>query len=111
MKKIVIQVNFSSNPSYSIDRVWQIVINKEGTRFYSCSHDKSIKIWNLENKSHLKTYQNSHDSYIYCLCLTKEDKILISGSSDKSIKGWNIEKDNLTLIFTIKDAHKGTLFQ
>ena len=111
MKKIVIHVNFTSNPSYSIDGVWQIVINKEGTRFYSCSSDKSIKIWNLENNSHLKTYQNSHDNEILCLCLTKEDKILLSGSSDKSIKGWNIEKDNLTFIFKIKDAHKGTLFQ
>ncbi len=100
-------MNFSSNPSYSIDDVNQIVINKEGTRFYSCSNDQSIKLWDLTNKSHIKTLENAHDNTIYCICLTKEDKTLISGSLDKSIKIWNIDKDNLTLIFTFKNAHQG----
>jgi WD40 repeat protein len=91
----------------NIDYVRQLVINKEGTRFYSCSDDKSIKIWNMNTKSHVKTIQNAHDSSIYCISSTKDEKYLLSGGADKSIKIWLIKDDTLTLEFTYSNAHKG----
>ena len=101
---------FFSHPSYSIGIVWQIVINKEGTTFFSCSDDQSIKVWDLKSRKLFKTHSKCHNSDIYCLSLTKEDQILISGSADKSIKIWNIEKDNIILLITFENAHQGILF-
>jgi len=86
------------------------VINKDGTRVYSCSDDKSIKIWNLTTRSHVKTIQNAHDNRIYALCITNDQEHVISGDEKGCIKIWIIKEDGLNLKSTIKDPDQSICF-
>ena len=86
------------------------MINKDGTRVYSCSDDKSIKIWNLTTRSHVKTIQNAHDNPIYALCITNDQEHVISGDGKGCIKIWIIKEDGLNLKSTIKDPDQSICF-
>ena len=54
----------------------------------SCSHDKTIKLWNLEDGTCVRTFQG-HTEYVYCIRANADGKV-ISGSSDKSVKIWDL---------------------
>ena len=56
---------------------------------FSCSKDKTIKIWNLENLKCTNTLQNQHDKNINDIILNGNS--LISCSIDETIKIYNIE--------------------
>ena len=53
----------------------------------SCSDDKTIKMWNINNYQCVKTYEG-HNSDVNCV-LALEDGRVISASTDKTIKVWN----------------------
>ena len=56
----------------------------------SCSDDKSVKLWNVEELSLIQTLEG-HTSQINGLCLSADGKLVASCSSDKTIKIRNIE--------------------
>ena len=58
----------------------------EGSDIISCSNDKSIRIWNVENGGQKKIF-NGHKDSVYDI-LKFNDEILLSASADKTIKIW-----------------------
>jgi WD40 repeat protein len=57
----------------------------------SGSDDKSIKLWNLDQRICIKTLRG-HNGSVYCLHWLKDGGgTLASGSGDHTIKIWNIE--------------------
>jgi len=62
----------------------------------SGSHDKSIKIWNLQTGKLICTFDSlltwgAHKETVSCLAFTPDGQTLISGSFDGTIKFWNLQ--------------------
>lgn len=62
----------------------------------SGSHDKSIKLWNLQTGKLICTFGSlltwgTHTSTVSCLAFSPDGQTLISGSSDGTIKFWNLQ--------------------
>jgi WD40 repeat protein len=54
----------------------------------TCSRDRRIKLWNMDNKVCIKTLEG-HTDEVLCVKLVSES-ILASGSADMSIKIWDL---------------------
>ncbi len=67
-----------------------ISITRNGKYLISGSTDKTIKIWDLQNKKQLFSL-NDHQEKVTTLTIIPDGKYLISGSDDKTIKVWNLE--------------------
>lgn len=67
------------------------------------SRDKTIKLWNTENGSCIKTL-SGHGNWIRALVFHPDGRYLFSASDDKSIKVWDLESEG-RCCRTIDDAH------
>ncbi|BAY23311.1 protein kinase [Calothrix sp. NIES-2100] len=68
----------------------------------SSSDDKTIKIWNLQNRKEIFTFKG-HKDKVYTLAISPDAQTLVSGSNDKTIKVWNLNTGQE--IYTLK-GHK-----
>ena len=55
----------------------------------SGSDDKTIRIWNLLEKSQETVFQG-HTLSVWSVALTSDNKYAISGSKDKTIRIWDL---------------------
>jgi hypothetical protein len=69
-----------------------VVVSADGSRVYSGSLDKSIRVWNTATGQQLATLQ-SHTDHISSLALC--GSLLVSGSWDKSVKLWDTANGQL----------------
>ena len=60
----------------------------------SCSSDKSIKFWNIDDEKCYLTLDKEYDSPIYSLAMTDDRKIISSSFSNIKIYDLNIKKCN-----------------
>ena len=58
----------------------------------SCSSDKTIKFWNIEEEKCYLSLNEAHDSPIYSLAITEEGKIVSSSFSKINIYDLNNKK-------------------
>jgi len=74
------------------DQIWTVASLCGGTRLISGSKDKTVKIWNVEDGSCIKTLEG-HSDWVRCVCVVVggEEDLIVSGSDDKTLKVWNIE--------------------
>ncbi len=54
------------------------------------SHDKTIKLWNVETGEEIRTLEG-HDAWVYSVSFSPESEALATGSKDNTIKLWNVE--------------------
>ncbi|OMJ96040.1 hypothetical protein SteCoe_422 [Stentor coeruleus] len=80
---------FTSNKKYAI----------------TSSKDFTIKIWDLENKTHQTTF-SGHLNEVLDLAITNNDKFLLSGSLDGTLKIWDLEKKTLQESHMVKNSSK-----
>jgi energy-coupling factor transporter ATP-binding protein EcfA2 len=66
-----------------------VAFSPDGKTIASASHDKTIKLWNLERKL-LKTL-SGHGDHVYSVAFSPDGKTIASASNDKTIKLWNRE--------------------
>lgn len=84
-----------------------------GNRLISASADKSIRIWNVESKKLISTFDKAHEDYIYSIDVLSDDQIA-SGSRDRKIKIWNLETGKCTKNLCMGSesiAHSSTVYE
>ncbi|EDR27079.1 U3 small nucleolar RNA-interacting protein, putative [Entamoeba dispar SAW760] len=66
---------------------------RDGTyELYSCSYDRSVKVWNIENISLMDTLYG-HRSNINCIDALSKERC-VTGSSDKSIRIFKVSEES-----------------
>jgi uncharacterized protein YjiK len=68
--------------------IYTVVSSPDGKSLASGSHDRTIKIWDLETAQEIDTL-SGHANSVYALAYSSNGKILASGSADKTIKLWD----------------------
>ena len=58
---------------------------------YSCSDDKSIRVWNLRTGKSIRTISEAHKHFATCMNYSQKYLILITGSFDFEIKIWEMK--------------------
>lgn len=82
-----------------------MAINSQIEIFASSSDDKTIKIWNLNNRELLRTLAG-HSDAVSAVVIAPSGEVLASGSWDKTIKIWNLKTGEL--LRTI-EGHRGLI--
>jgi WD domain, G-beta repeat/APAF-1 helical domain len=70
------------------DAVAGLVVLSAG-RFVSCSHDKTLRLWEAETALELRRFEG-HEGRVLCLARI-DDRRVASGSEDKTIRIWDVE--------------------
>ena len=71
------------------DTVLSVCVSADGSRLFSGSADKTIKVWDMATGACVQTLQG-HTRLVYSVCVSADGSRLFSGSKDKTIKVWNI---------------------
>lgn len=72
-----------------LSEVNSLAFNPSGTTLASGSDDKTIKLWNLNNKQEIRTLKG-HSDKVYSVAISPDGQTVVSGSKDKTIKVWNL---------------------
>ena len=92
------------------DSITSLLILSDG-RLASCTHDKTIKIYNLNNNYHCDLrIKTGHPYAVTYLTQLKNNK-LVSCSFDQKIMIWNINQSSYTCDYSIKTAHNSYIFK
>ena len=86
--------------------VWRFQELESG-ELISCSHDHSIKIWDLKKGSCLKTLIG-HTKFVTSIRIIRQNSTLLSCSEDGTIKTWNLGTGKC--VNTITASNGGKLF-
>ena len=70
-------------------RIYSTVFFPGGKRVLSCSSDATIKMWEVETQSCLKTF-HGHARGVLCAAVTPNETTIASGSFDCTIKLWSV---------------------
>ena len=68
-----------------------LAVTRDNKYIISGSWDKTIRVWNLLQKTQ-ETVLNGHTDAVNSVLVTSNNKFVISGSSDKTIRVWNLIK-------------------
>jgi len=85
-------------------RVWKVISIENDTKYVTCSEDKSIHVYNAQNKQLLKKLEGHVATILDILMLS--NNMLASGSRDNTIKLWNITEG--TCLHTLQ-GHTGRI--
>lgn len=66
-----------------------VAFSPDGSTFLSASDDKSIKLWDLNTKKCIHSFEE-HSSAVFACQFSPDGSTFLSASSDKSIKLWDV---------------------
>lgn len=95
-------LTFSSNPAHSspghTDRVWSISWHPTQPLFASCSGDKSVRLWKLDEGNGswgcVSTLDDAHKRTIRSVAFSPDGKLLATASFDASTAIWERDPDS-----------------
>lgn len=70
-----------------------LAISVECDTLYSSSNDRSIKVWNIEDRAYVETLFG-HQSAITSLDILSKSRVISSGGTDKSVRVWKIQEES-----------------
>ena len=68
--------------------VRSLLFHPSGRFLYSCSDDKTIRIWDCKSGRSAKVLTDAHEHFVTCIALNPRYPLLASGSVDKTVKVW-----------------------
>ena len=87
--------------------IWDLQFTKDGKTLVSCSNDKTIRLWNVENGVYLGDGLKGHTSWVYGLSISPDDQYIASDSGDKTIRIWNLKER--TFLYEL-NGHTGPVY-
>ena len=107
-----IDINYINNIK-TIDKhrnwVYSLILLQDG-RLASCSGDKSINIYDMNNNYNCDITIKGHTDRVTYISQLENNK-LISCSWDKSLKIWTMNKSSYQLDYTIENAHNEIIWK
>ena len=73
-----------------------VVFLADGKRLLSCSADQSIRLWDLETRTVLRTYRG-HQSEVRTLAISADQQSFVSGCKDGSAYLWTLDEQFATV--------------
>jgi hypothetical protein len=70
--------------------IQSLTFSPDGTSLVSGSHDKTVKLWDMQTGGVVKTFQG-HTGMCYSVSISPNCTTIASGSSDKTIRLWDIQ--------------------
>lgn len=65
--------------------VW---LGNQGKSFFSCSDDKSIRVWDLASGRNTKTQQNAHAHFVQAIACSANARVMATGGVDCKLNIW-----------------------
>ncbi|KAF8836599.1 WD40 repeat-like protein [Paxillus ammoniavirescens] len=94
-------VDLTATPLVTIsgheDKIWGIayIPQASGKRVVTCSHDKTVRIWDAESGEQEGTSMEHELGVVYGLAVTRDGQRILSGGVDKRIDVWDVETHEL----------------
>lgn len=80
------------------DEVFKVVAHPSQPLLITASADKSVRSWDMEKLSNVKTFQGLND-FVYAIAIGAEGKQVAAGSYDGEVRIWNIADASLVKAF------------
>ena len=84
------------------DSILACAITPDGRRLVSGSHDRTLKLWDLESGRYLRTFEE-HEDWVLACAITPDGRRVVSGSNDRTLKIWNLKSGRCLHTF---EGHK-----
>jgi len=72
--------------------VRSLAFSPDGTSLVSGSHDKTIKLWDVQTGGVVKTFYG-HTNWVLSVSISADHTTIASGSNDKTIRLWDIQTE------------------
>jgi dipeptidyl aminopeptidase/acylaminoacyl peptidase len=72
------------------DSVHSVAISPDGTRALTGSHDRTVRVWDLESGRCLLVLEG-HDGLVWSVAWSGDGRRALSGATDRTVRIWDVE--------------------
>ncbi len=87
------------------DWVLDVAVSDNGRYIVSGSADKTLKLWDLETGTLLRTF-SGHNHWVRSVAISNNNDYIVSGSKDGTVKVWDLKTG--AILYDIKAVDRGS---